>query len=131
MQIIKETEKGLLLEKNCVRFWISKKWLSGRNGPAQNWKLSPAGMRAYAIAANEHRKYFGFDAAKVFEKVMETKKAVLLRCSVVLSCGGEERAAEFWLPKSMTANVGFVKKKLGEVLEGFPFEGAGIKGFAA
>jgi hypothetical protein len=131
MLVIKKTEKGLLMEKDCVRFWIRKRWLSGREGPADAWKLTPAGVKAYAIAAREHWKNFGFNALKVFETVRETDKAVLLRCAVELPHAGEERTAEFWLPKAKAADMGFVKMKIREVLERFPFVRARVKGFAA
>ena len=132
MIVIKETEKGLLLEKDGVQFWVQKRWLSGYGvEPTQAWKLTPAGVKAYAIAAREHWRNFGFDAEKIFEKLRETDKAVLLRCAVELPHSGEERLADFWLPKTKTADRGFVKMKLREVLERYPFIGAKVKGFAA
>jgi len=131
MRIIKETDKGLLLEKDCVQFWIQKRWLSGYGGPANSWLLTPAGVKAYAMAARKHWQSFSFDALKVFETLRETDNAVLLRCAVELPFSGEERVADFWLPKAKTADRGFVKLKLREVLERFPFVGAKVKGFAA
>ena len=132
IQIIKETGKGLLIEKDCVQLWIQKRWLSGYGKePAQTWQLTPAGVKAYAIAAREHWKAFGFDALKVFEKLRETEKAVLLRCLVELPHLGEEHPVDFWLPKAKAFDRGFVKMKVQEVLERFPFVGARVKGFAA
>jgi hypothetical protein len=135
MRIIKETEKGLLLERDCVQFWVRKRWVSGvtvpEEDPAHPWRLTPAGVKAYAMAAREHWKNFGFDARSVFETVRETDKAVLLRCTVELPHAGEERPAEFWLPKCKAADLKFVRMKLREVLELYPFVGAKVKGFAA
>lgn len=125
MRIIKETEKGLLLEKDCVQFWVQRRWFK------TDGSLTPAGIKAYAIAARGYWKNFGFDAEKVFEKMRETDRAVLLRCAVELPHLGEERLADFWLPKAKTTDRGFVKMKLREVLERFPFVGARVKGFAA
>jgi len=130
MLVIKETGKGLLLEKDCVRFWVQKRWLSGYGAkPPGEWRLTPAGVKAYAAAAREHWKNFGFDALKVFHLVRETGKAALLRCAVELPRAGEVRDAEFWLPKALTSDRAFVKMKLKEVLEKFPFEGARVRGF--
>jgi hypothetical protein len=50
---------------------------------------------------------------------------------VELPHAGEERRAEFWLPKAKTADYKFVRMKLQELLERFPFTGARIKGFTA
>jgi hypothetical protein len=135
MRVIRETEKGLLLEKCGVQFWVQKRWVSGITAPAEDpahpWRLTPAGVKAYAIAAREHWRHFGFDARRAFETIRETDKAVLLRCAVELPHAGEERAADFWLPKAKATDWAFVKMKLGEVLERFPFVGARVKGFAA
>ena len=124
MLIVRETEKGLLLEKDCVQFWVQKRWFT-------NCKLTPAGVKAYAIAAREHWKNFGFDAMKEFAVSRETEKAVLLKCTVELPHAGDERTADFWLPKAKSTDRGFVKMKLKEVLDRYPFVGARIKGFAA
>jgi len=131
MRVVKETDKGLLLEKDCVQFWIQKRWLSGYKESPTAWQLTPAGVKAYAMAARKHWKNFGFDALRVFETLRETDKAVLLRCSVELPHSGEEKTADFWVPKSKATDRGFVVLKIKEVLERFPFVGARVKGFAA
>ena len=132
MTIIRTTNKGLLLQKDGVQFWVQKRWLSGYGEkPDGSWHLTPAGVRAYAIASRDHWKHFGFDAEKIFEKLRETEKAVLLRCEVELPHAGEEKEAEFWLPKSKVTDRSFVRMKIREVLERFPFVGARVKGFAA
>lgn len=114
-----------------MRFWIQKRWLNGYGEtPPDLWRLTAAGVKAFAIAAREHWRGFGFDAREVFQTVRETDKAVLMRCTVELPQSGQEREAEFWLPKSKTADRGFVKMKLREVLERFPFVGIRVKGFA-
>ena len=130
MLVIRETEKGVLLERDCVQFWVPKRWLSGfGNGPPDSWKLTPAAIKAYAIAAKKHWSNIGFDALGIFETLRETDRAVLLRCVVELPNANKEERADFWLPKAKTADIEFVKMKVREILERFPFVGARIKGF--
>jgi hypothetical protein len=59
----------------------------------------------------------------------KTDKAILFQCVVELPHAGEENTAEFWLPKTKTTDYKFIKMKIREVLEHFPFVGAKVKGF--
>jgi hypothetical protein len=120
MNIVKETEKALLMEKDAVSFWIRKRWLS-REGT-----LSKEGNRAYFIAAREHWKHFGFDALKEFTLVRETEKAALLR-GCVERPEGDPGSVDFWLPKSMTGDWEYVSHKIAVIEDGFPLEGMRVK----
>jgi hypothetical protein len=122
MITLKETEKGLLMEKDAVPFWIQKRWLK------KDGTLTAAGVKAYAIAAREHWKHWGFDALKSFSLERETEKAVLLRCEVELPHENRVARAEFWVPRSLTGDYGFVSRKVKEVLDRFPFAGAKVRG---
>lgn len=128
MITVKETEKGKLLEYDGVRFWIQKRW------QRKDGQLTAAGKQAMAIAMREHRRRWAFDARRAFTVVRETEKAVLVRCPVA---GGEtdlphqgQGAAEFWIPRSMVLNYGYVKEKVREIERGFPFGGRLVWGGA-
>jgi len=120
MYIEKETEKAFLINKDGISFWIRLNWLRGNS--VSGWDLTPAGWKAYHIAAREKAKHLYFDALKEFEFVRDTEKAVLLRC-VVMQPDGTKTNTEFWLPKSMTGNWKFVQTKIKEIEGGFPFKG--------
>jgi hypothetical protein len=125
MQLIKETEKGLLLEKNSVQFWVQKRWLSGYGKqPFNSCELTLSGTRAYAKAVRKNKPV----DLNIFEKVKETDKAILFKCIIMLPHIGEEKADEFWLPKTKIDDNDFIKMKLREVLEKYPFVGVKIKG---
>jgi hypothetical protein len=123
MYVERETEKAFLMNKDAVSFWIQKRWLVREGGQME---LTGKGWKAYHIAAREHWKHFGYDAAQEFAAVRETEKAVLLRCVVELPDGGTE-AAEFWLPKAAAGDWGRVSKKIAEIERGYPFEGTRVK----
>jgi len=130
MQVIKETDKGLLIEKDCVQFWVQRRWLSGYGKePAREWQLTPAGVKAYAIAARKYKQNYHFNTYEIFTAVRETEKAVLLKCTVELPHNGTVIEEVFWLPKSKTSDWYFVKMKLLDVLNRYPHVGARIKGF--
>jgi hypothetical protein len=120
MFVEKETEKGLLMVRDAVPFWIQKRWLKA------DGTLTQAGWRAYHMAAREHRQHFGFDALKEFRPVRQTEKAVLLRC-VMEHPDGRTTTEEFWLPLSMTGNWNFVAAKVKEVEARSPFIGARVR----
>jgi hypothetical protein len=115
-----ETEKALRLNKDGVSFWVQKRWLKA------DWSLSPAGWRAYHMAAREKTQHCDFDALKEFGFVRDTEKAVLL-CCMVQQPDGSKTQVEFWLPKSMTDNFRFVKAKIQEIEKSFPFIGTYVK----
>ena len=120
MYVEKETEKGLLMVRDAVPFWIQRRWLKA------DGTLTPAGWKAYHIARKAHWAHWGYDALKEFAVARETEKAVLLRC-IVERPDGPETAVEFWLPKSMTGDWNFVAAKVREVERGFPFVGTRVK----
>jgi len=112
--------KALLMNKDGVSFWIQRRWLKGDS--VNGFDLTPAGWKAYYIAAREHARHLNFEALTEFEFVKDTEKAVLLRC-VVVHPDGTKTKSEFWLPKSMTGNWKFVQAKIKEIEDGFPFKG--------
>ena len=116
MRVVKETEKGRLLEHEGIRFWIQKRWQRG------DGSLTPAGKRSLAIAA----AHAGFDASKVFPMEAETERAVLLRCTVDMPHEGRQAQAQFWVPRSMISEYDFVARKVREIEERFPFAGAKV-----
>ncbi|MCL2832114.1 MAG: hypothetical protein FWD78_02995 [Treponema sp.] len=118
MTVVKETEKARLLEKDGIRFWVQKRW-------HKNGRLTPAGVKAFAIAAREQRLHPGFDASKIFEVMVRTEKAVLLRCEVDTPKGIS--VSDFWVPLSMTGNFQFIKQKLEEVEARYPFVGSRVR----
>ena len=118
MIVLRETEKARLLEHDGVQFWIQRRWYKGG-------RLTPAGVKAFAIAIKEQRKHWWFDALKVFEVMRRTDKAVLLRCEVTVPNGIS--VSDFWVPLSMTTNYQFVKQKLKEVEGRYPFEGCRVR----
>ena len=115
----KETDKALLMIHDGVSFWIRKKWYNAEG-------LTPAGWKAFHIAKRERSRHLNFDAAKEFEVVHKTEKAVLFRCEAV-NPEGETTRVEFWLPYSMTCNFDFVAGKIREIEQGFPFIGTYVK----
>jgi hypothetical protein len=114
MHCEKQTDKALLMVRDGISFWIQKRWLRA------DWSLTAAGWKAYHIARRSHSEHLEFDALKEFELARETEKAVLLRCAVAHPDGTETRK-EFWLPKMMTVNWGFVNAKIKEIEKEFPF----------
>jgi len=120
MYVEKETEKALLLVHDSVTFWVQKRWLKS------DWSLSKEGWKSFHMASREHWKHFGFDALEEFKLVRETEKAALLQCDVEHP-DGRVTMQEFWLPKSMTGNWGFVADKLREIEKGFPFVGTRVR----
>jgi hypothetical protein len=123
MYVEKETGKAYLMNKDAVSFWIQKRWLVMKEGAAG---LTKEGWKAYHIAAREHWKHAGYDALKEFRLVRETEKAVLLRCEVE-GPDGVAGEAEFWVPKSMTGDWGFVLRKVRETEAGLPFHGMRVR----
>jgi hypothetical protein len=126
MQCEKETDRAFLMLHEGVSFWIQKRWLKARRSSSASHELTPAGWKAYHIAARAHWKHFGFDALKEFDLVKDTEKAVRLRC-VVVRPDGTETPEEFWLPKSMMYEWGFVAAKIKEIEQKFPFVGTYVK----
>ena len=120
MRVLKETEKGRLLENEGIRFWIQKRWQRA------DGTLTPAGKRSMAIAAEYRRRHAGFDASKVFPMEAETERAVLLRCKVDMPHEGRQARAQFWVPRSMITEYDFVARKIREIEERFPFAGAKV-----
>ncbi|MDR0709154.1 MAG: hypothetical protein LBF77_03700 [Spirochaetaceae bacterium] len=120
MRVMKETEKGRLLEYEGIRFWIQKRWQRA------DGSLTPAGKRSMATAAEYRRRHAGFDARKVFPVKGETERAVLLGCTVAIPHEGRHIRAQFWVPRSVITDYGFVSRKIREVEEGFPFVGARV-----
>jgi hypothetical protein len=125
MYVEKETEKAFLMCKDAVPFWIQKRWLVKKGGELD---LTKAGWKAYHMAAREHWKHAGYDALKEFGVLRETEKAVLLAGLVENSDGsggpeGPDGEVEFWIPKSMAGDWGFVSRKIKEIEAGFPFKG--------
>jgi hypothetical protein len=121
MVVVRETEKGVLMEKDAVPFWVQKRWVRA------DGSLTPAGTKAYAIAARKHWSHWDFDALKAFKAVRETDKAVLLRCEVDLPHEGRAATAEFWIPRTLVNNYQFVSGKIKEVENRFPFVGTKVK----
>jgi len=119
MYIEKETWKAFLMNHEGVSFWIQQRWLKG---PSTNFDLTPAGWKAFYMAAKENAKHIDFDALKEFNFVRDTEKAVLLEC-IVRMPDGQKVKKEFWLPKSMTDNFRFVKLKINEIEKSYPFKG--------
>jgi hypothetical protein len=118
MYVEKETEKTFLMTHNAVSFWIQKRWW-------KNGKLSPAGWKAFRNAEKERSEHIYFDALKEFELERETEKAVLLRC-VIRRSDGQKTNIQFWMPKSMTRNWGFVARKVLELEAEFPYVNARV-----
>jgi len=118
MTVVKETEKARLIEKDGIRFWVQKRWY-------KDGKLTPAGVKAFAIATKEQRQHSGFDATKVFEVMIRTEKAVLLRCEVDTPQG--VNISDFWVPLSMTGDFQFIKRKIKEVEARYPFVGSKVR----
>lgn len=121
MITVRESEKGKLLEYDGVQFWIQKRW-QGKDG-----ELTPAGKQAMARALREHWRHWDFDASRAFTVVRETERAILVRCPVRspetdLPHKGQE-TAEFWIPRSMSRDYGWVSRKVGEIERDLPFGG--------
>ena len=115
MYIEKETEKAYLLVHNAVSFWVQKRWY-------KNGKLLPSGWKAFRNAEKKHWEHFNYDALQEFKLVRETEKAVQL-CCVIVRCDGQRNNIPFWLPKSMTNNWEFLKKKFQELEDALPYVG--------
>jgi hypothetical protein len=112
MREIRESGKAVLLEHEGVCFWIQKRWRR------KDGTLTASGKKALAMAAGEKRRHWDFDALRVFEKVRETEKAVLLRCRLELPRPGLPGARdweEFWIPRSELGSYGFVRRKVKEI----------------
>jgi hypothetical protein len=128
MITVRESGKGKLLEYDGVQFWIQKRWQRA------DGQLTPAGKQAMARAMGEHRRHWDFNACRVFTVVRETGQAVLVRCPVTAAetdlPGQKQEAAEFWIPRSMIRNYGYVRGKVRELERNLPFGGKLVWGKA-
>jgi len=120
MTVMRETERAKLLMHNGIEFWIQKRWQKA------DGTLTPAGKKAMAIAASEKRRHGDFDATKKFNEVKRTASAVLLSCYVKIPNVVVYDLDQFWVPLSMVCDYKFVKKKVEEVENKYPFIGTKV-----